>query len=69
VESFGQRELGRILGVVTFVDTMGGVLGTLAAGQLRTTTGDYFTPFALVTVIALVALLNVLLIRPVRGRA
>lgn len=66
VESFGQLELGKILGVVTFVDTMGGVLGTLAAGQLRTTTGDYFAPFALVTVIALIALINVLFIRPVR---
>ncbi len=68
VESFGQRELGKILGVVTFVDTMGGMAGTLAAGQLRTTTGDYFTPFALVTVIALVALVNVLFIRPVHPR-
>jgi sugar phosphate permease len=66
VESFGQLDLGKILGVVTFVDTMGGMLGTLAAGQLRTFTGDYFAPFALVAIIALVALINVLFIRPVR---
>lgn len=65
VESFGQRELGKILGVVTFVDTMGGMLGTLAAGQLRTATGDYFAAFALVTVIAVIAFINVLFIRPV----
>ena len=69
VESFGQRELGRILGVVVFVDTMGGVLGTLAAGQIRTATGDYFAPFALVTVVALVAVINVLFIRTVRRPA
>ena len=64
VESFGQLALGRILGVVTFVDTMGGAAGTLLAGQLRTATGDYFTTFALVVVVAVIALANVLLIRP-----
>jgi sugar phosphate permease len=69
VESFGRRELGRILGVVVFVDTMGGMLGTLVAGQIRTTTGDYFASFALVTVIAAVAVVNVMFIRPVRGTA
>ena len=65
VESFGQLALGRILGVVTFVDTMGGALGTLLAGQIRTATGDYFLTFAIVTVVAVVAVANVLLIRPV----
>ncbi|MEO8444013.1 MAG: MFS transporter [Gammaproteobacteria bacterium] len=65
VESFGQLALGRILGVVTFVDTMGGAAGTLLAGQIRTATGDYFVTFALVAVVALIAVANVLLIRPV----
>ena len=65
VESFGQLALGRILGVVTFVDTMGGAAGTLLAGQLRTATGDYFVTFNVVTVVAIIALANVLLIRPV----
>jgi len=65
VESFGQLALGRILGVVIFVDTMGGALGTLLAGQMRTATGDYFLTFAVVTVVAVVAVANVLLIRPV----
>ncbi len=64
VESFGQLALGRILGVVIFVDTMGGAAGTLLAGQIRTATGDYFATFAVVTVVALIALANVLLIRP-----
>lgn len=66
VESFGQLELGKILGMIVFVDTMGGVLGTLLAGELRTVSGDYFLPFAVVTLVALVAVVNVLLIRPVR---
>ncbi len=65
VESFGQLALGRILGVVIFVDTMGGALGTLLAGQMRTATGDYFLTFAVVTVVAVIAVANVLLIRPV----
>lgn len=64
VESFGQLALGRILGVVTFVDTMGGAAGTLLAGQIRTATGDYFVTFTVVVLVAIVALANVLLIRP-----
>jgi sugar phosphate permease len=64
VESFGQLALGRILGVVTFVDTMGGAAGTLLAGQIRTATGDYFVTFTVVVIVAVVALANVLLIRP-----
>jgi sugar phosphate permease len=65
VESFGQLALGRILGVVTFVDTMGAAAGTLLAGQLRTATGNYFVTFNVVTVVAIIAVANVLLIRPV----
>ncbi|MBL8200791.1 MAG: MFS transporter [Chromatiales bacterium] len=64
VESFGQLALGRILGVVTFVDTMGGAAGTLLAGQIRTATGDYFVTFTVVVIVAVIALANVLLIRP-----
>ena len=62
VESFGQLALGRILGVIIFIDTMGGALGTLLAGQIRTTTGDYFLSFSVVTVVAIIAVINVLMI-------
>ncbi len=65
VESFGQRALGKILGIVTFVDAIGATAGTLLTGQLRTSMGGYFGPFAIVVVVAVVALVNVLLIRPV----
>jgi MFS family permease len=68
VESFGQRDLGRILGIITAVDTFGGVAGTLLGGQLRTATGDYFLPFAVVTLVAAFAVINVTLIRPVAVR-
>jgi hypothetical protein len=50
---------------VTAVDTFGGVVGTLVGGQLRTATGDYFLPFAIVTLVAAFAVVNVTLIRPV----
>lgn len=66
VESFGQLALGRILGVIIFIDTMGGALGTLLAGQIRTTTGDYFQSFSVVTVVAIIAVINVLMIPAVR---
>ncbi len=66
VESFGQRDLGKILGVVTFIDALGGGAGSAVAGQLATSTGSYLAPFAVVTLVALIAVANVLLIRPVR---
>ena len=66
VESFGQLALGRILGVIIFIDTMGGALGTLLAGQIRTTTGDYFQSFSVVTVVAIIAVINVLMIPTVQ---
>jgi nitrate/nitrite transporter NarK len=64
VESFGQRELGRILGLVTFIDALGAGVGPAIAGQLATTTGSYLAPFGFVTAVAVVAVLNVMLIRP-----
>ena len=62
VECFGQLALGRILGVIMFIDTMGAALGTLLAGQIRTTSGDYFLSFSVVTMVAMIAVLNVLMI-------
>jgi len=64
VESFGQRDLGKILGMVIFVDAIGGGVGPAVAGQLATGSGSYLAPFALVTAVALLAVFNVLLIRP-----
>jgi len=65
VESFGRRSLGKILGIIMCIDSIGGMLGTYLTGQLKTTTGSYFLPFAIVAVVALVGLINVLWIRPV----
>jgi len=65
VESFGQRSLGKILGIVIGIDSIGGMLGTIVTGQLKTMTGSYLLPFSIVAIVAAAGLLNVLLIRPV----
>jgi len=65
VESFGQRSLGKILGIVIGIDSIGGMLGTIITGQLKTTSGSYLLPFSIVAIVAVVALFNVLLVRPV----
>jgi len=64
VESFGQRSLGKILGVIVFVDSLGAALGTVLIGQLRTSTGDYVVPFLIVTAVAALAIVSVTMIKP-----
>ncbi len=64
VECFGQKALGKLLGIIVFVDSLGGALGTALSGQLKASTGSYLTPFMAVTVVAVVAIVGVLLIRP-----
>jgi sugar phosphate permease len=65
VESFGQRALGKVLGVVICFDSLGGMAGTLLTGQMKTVTGSYLLPFCVVATVALIAVINVLLIRPI----
>ena len=65
VESFGQRARGKILGLITLVDSLGGSLGTIITSELKTSTGSYLIPFAAVVVVTLIAVVNVLFIKPV----
>lgn len=65
VESFGRRALGKLLGIIICVDSAGGMLGTVWTGHMKTATGSYLLPFTVVAIVALVALANVMLIRPV----
>ncbi len=65
VEAFGQRSLGKILGIIIGIDSAGGAAGTMLSGQLQTLTGSYLVPFSIVCAVALVGLINILLIRPV----
>ncbi|MDP6437422.1 MAG: MFS transporter [Gammaproteobacteria bacterium] len=66
VEVFGQRDLGKILGMVIFLDSLGAALGTWLTSYFKTTSGSYLMPFVAVTTVALVAIIGVLLIRPVK---
>jgi MFS family permease len=65
VESFGQRDLGKILGMVIFVDGIAGAAGPLVAGELATRTGSYLPAFMVVAAVTALAVVNVLFIRPV----
>ena len=65
VEAFGQRSLGKILGIIIGLDSAGGAVGTMLSGQLQTLTGSYLVPFSIVCAVSLVGLINILLIRPV----
>jgi MFS family permease len=63
-ECFGPRELGRILGIVTLIDTFGAFAGITLTGYLRTTTGSYLIPFLAVVIVSLLGLINVWFVRP-----
>ena len=65
VEIFGPAYLGRILGIITFIDGMGAALGTSLLSQIKTDTGSYLLPFLIVTMVSLIAIINVFLIKPI----
>jgi MFS family permease len=66
VEIFGKAYLGRILGIITFVDGMGAALGTNLLSQIKTNSGSYLVPFIIVSGVALIAIINVFLIKPMK---
>ena len=69
VEIFGKAYLGRILGIITFVDGMGAALGTNLLSQIKTNSGSYLVPFIIVAGVALIAIINVFLIKPIKPSA
>ena len=64
-ECFGAKEMGRILGFITMVDTLSASAGITIAGFLRTSTGSYQIPFLIVLISAFAGLINVWFIKPV----
>jgi MFS family permease len=64
IESFGPRSLGKLLGIIVFIDSIAASLGTLVISQMKTSTGSYLVPFLTLAGIAVVAVINVLMIRP-----
>jgi hypothetical protein len=58
VESFGLKDIGKILGLITFIETLGGFIGSVLSGILAgMNKGDYTLAFYGVTVAAGLAFL------------
>jgi OFA family oxalate/formate antiporter-like MFS transporter len=63
VDFFGLREIGKILGALTVIETAGGFLGAQVTGRIASANGgDYTTAFYGVTVAAAIALICVALL-------
>jgi MFS family permease len=54
---FGPQHLGKILGAITVLDTLGGGLGPPLIGAIRDNTGSYDNAFLLVSGLVIAALL------------
>jgi MFS family permease len=65
-EYYAGPSYGKILGLVTMIDTLAGVLGILALGQIRTRTGAYEPAFLALIAICVAATVCVLLLRDPR---
>jgi MFS family permease len=60
VEFFGLRDIGKILGVLTVIETVGGFIGSVITGRLASAAGgDYTTAFYGVTIAAGISLVCV----------
>ncbi|MEO8648492.1 MAG: MFS transporter, partial [Acidobacteriota bacterium] len=56
VESFGLKDIGKILGAITLIETLGGFVGSVVTGRLAAANnGDYTAAFYVVTAVAAVA--------------
>ncbi len=62
-EFYNGASYGRILGIVTMVDTLAGVMGIMTLGKLRAASGSYASAIQLLLVICLVAVACVPLLR------
>ena len=55
---FGIIALGKIMGVINILDTIGGGLGPYLTGVLYDITQGYLLPFALISVLLIVAFIS-----------
>ncbi len=65
-EFYAGSSYGKILGIVTMIDTLAGVLGIMALGKMRIASGSYQPAFQLLVVICLISALCVLLLHKPR---
>lgn len=69
VESFGLRDIGKILGAITLIETLGGFIGSVITGRLAgLNNGDYTLAFYGVTAAAGLAMLSTVLIYFITGK-
>ena len=66
-EMFGLIAIGKILGALYIVETLGGALGPVVTGALFDATGDWILPLAVMSLLLLTALSSSLFLR-VHGR-
>jgi MFS family permease len=64
---FGMRSHGVILGLVFFVDTIGGATGPFLAGYIFDVTRNYSPAFLICAILGVINLIAILLVRPLRG--
>ncbi len=60
---FGLKALGKILGAVNVLDTLGGAMGPVLTATLYDRTGSFLVPFVVITCMLLVATLAAALLR------
>lgn len=65
-ELFGMKSHGLILGVVSFVFTVGGAVGPLVTGYVFDLTGSYQTAFLVCAILDVAAVVLVAFLRPIR---
>ena len=69
VESFGLRDVGKILGALTLIETLGGFLGSVITGYLAgLSRGDYTTAFYGVTIASGLAFISTFVVYILAGR-
>jgi MFS family permease len=56
-DSFGVRDLGKILGTITVLDTFGGGMGPFLTGVMYDSTGSYTLPFTLIACLVTAAVI------------
>jgi len=64
IECFGLRSLGKLLGIVTFAETIGAAGGNIITGNLFDRTGSYDLSFRIIIVCAFLALLLLAALKP-----
>jgi MFS family permease len=68
-EYFGLKEYGKILGVMSVIETMGGAMGTIITGRIADANGgDFTTAFYGVILVAAIALALVVLLNLIYTR-